>query len=54
VPEPLLVPGEADATRFDIAARIDGRVGEIPDQNAKIASRLSNENTGRLDTVTPS
>jgi hypothetical protein len=34
--------------------RVDGRVGEIPDQNAKIASRLSNENTGRLDTVTPS
>ena len=53
-PEPPLVQGEADATRFDIAARIDGRVGEIPDQNANIASRLSNENTGRLDTVTPS
>ena len=30
------------------------RVGEIPDQNAKIVSRSSNENTGRLDTVTPS
>src|SRR5262249_50873448 len=29
-PEPLLVQGEADATRFDIAARVDGRVGEIP------------------------
>src|SRR5580704_11579124 len=28
--EPLLVQGEADATRFDIAARVDGRVGEIP------------------------
>jgi HlyD family secretion protein len=34
-PEPLLVQGEADATRFDIAARVDGRVGETPDQNAK-------------------
>jgi HlyD family secretion protein len=29
-PEPLLVQGEVDATRMDIAARIDGRVGEIP------------------------
>jgi HlyD family secretion protein len=29
-PQPLLVQGEADATRFDIAARVDGRVGEIP------------------------
>src|SRR5947209_6958030 len=28
-PEPLLVQGEADATRFDIAARVDGRVKEI-------------------------
>jgi HlyD family secretion protein len=28
--EPLLVQGEVDATRFDIAARVDGRVGEIP------------------------
>lgn len=28
--EPLLVQGEADATRFDIAARVDGRVAEIP------------------------
>ena len=28
-PEPLLVQGEADATRFDIAARVDGRVREI-------------------------
>jgi HlyD family secretion protein len=28
--QPLLVQGEVDATRFDIAARIDGRVGEIP------------------------
>ena len=28
--EPLLVQGEADATRFDIAARVEGRVGEVP------------------------
>ena len=28
--EPLLVQGEVDATRFDLAARVDGRVGEIP------------------------
>lgn len=27
---PLLVQGEVDATRFDIAARVDGRVGEVP------------------------
>src|SRR6201995_1447444 len=29
-PEPLLVQGEADATRLDIAAHVDGRVKEIP------------------------
>src|ERR1700757_5164904 len=29
-PEPLLVQGEADATRLDIAARVDGRVKEVP------------------------
>src|SRR6478609_7954559 len=29
-PEPLLVQGEVDATRMDIAARVDGRVAEIP------------------------
>src|SRR5215467_6021073 len=28
-PVPLLVQGEVDATRFDIAARVDGRVAEI-------------------------
>src|SRR6478735_8397043 len=28
--EPLLVQGEVDATRLDIAARVDGRVREIP------------------------
>src|SRR5262245_13197376 len=29
-PEPLVVQGEVDATRFDIAARVDGRVSEVP------------------------
>jgi HlyD family secretion protein len=29
-PQPLLVQGEVDATRFDIAARVDGRVGDVP------------------------
>jgi HlyD family secretion protein len=28
--EPLLVQGEVDATRLDIAARVDGRVAQIP------------------------
>jgi HlyD family secretion protein len=29
-PQPLIIQGEADATRIDIAARIDGRVGKRP------------------------
>ena len=29
-PQPLLVQGEVDATRFDIAARVDGRVAQVP------------------------
>jgi HlyD family secretion protein len=29
-PHPLLLQGEVDATRYDIAARVDGRVGEVP------------------------
>jgi HlyD family secretion protein len=29
-PQPLVVQGEADATRIDIAARVDGRVGARP------------------------
>src|SRR6476659_5881815 len=29
-PQPLRVQGEVDATRLDIAARIDGRVADIP------------------------
>jgi HlyD family secretion protein len=34
-PPPLLVQGEVDATRFDIAARVDGRVGDIPVQRGQ-------------------
>jgi HlyD family secretion protein len=34
-PEPLLVQGEADATRLDIAARVDGRVKEIPAERSQ-------------------
>jgi HlyD family secretion protein len=34
-PEPLLVQGEADATRLDIAARVDGRVKAIPVQRGQ-------------------
>jgi HlyD family secretion protein len=30
VPPPLMIQGEADSTRTDIAARVDGRVAEIP------------------------
>ena len=28
--QPLLVQGEVEATRLDIAARVDGRVGDVP------------------------
>src|SRR6266508_833767 len=47
-PQPLLVQGEVDATRFDIAARVDGRVGEIPVERAKIVAeaQLANINAG--------
>jgi HlyD family secretion protein len=41
-PQPLLVQGEADATRVDIAARIDGRVGQRP------VSRGNNVTAGQL------
>ena len=34
-PQPLLVQGEVDATRFDLAARVDGRVAEIPVQRGQ-------------------
>jgi HlyD family secretion protein len=30
MPQPLIIQGEADATRIDIAARVDGRVGDRP------------------------
>src|SRR6186713_1562686 len=50
-PQPLLVQGEVDATRLDIAARVDGRVGEVPvargqniDANAVLA-RIDNPET---------
>ena len=33
--QPLVVQGEVDATRYDIAARVDGRVGEIPVQRGE-------------------
>jgi HlyD family secretion protein len=33
--EPLLVQGEVDATRFDLAARVDGRVAKIPVQRGQ-------------------
>jgi hypothetical protein len=42
--QPLLVQGEADATRFDIAARVDGRVAEIPverGQNVAAGARIA-------------
>jgi HlyD family secretion protein len=29
-PQPLIIQGEADATRIDVAARVDGRVGKRP------------------------
>ena len=29
-PQPILIQGEADATRIDIAARVDGRVAKAP------------------------
>jgi HlyD family secretion protein len=39
--EPLLVQGEgeADATRLDIAARVDGRVAEIPVERGHESAR---------------
>ena len=37
-PEPLLIQGEVDATRMDLAARVDGRVGEIPVERGQDAA----------------
>ncbi|MDW6023402.1 efflux RND transporter periplasmic adaptor subunit [Mesorhizobium sp. BAC0120] len=42
LPQPLLVQGEADATRVDIAARIEGRVGQRP------VERSDNVTAGQL------
>ncbi len=41
-PQPLIIQGEADATRVDIAARVDGRVGKRP------VSRGDNVGAGQL------
>jgi HlyD family secretion protein len=41
-PQPILIQGEADATRVDIAARIDGKVGRRP------VSRGDNVSAGQL------
>jgi HlyD family secretion protein len=41
-PQPVLIQGEADATRIDIAARVDGRVGKRP------VERGDNVATGQL------
>src|SRR3954462_15358665 len=38
-PQPLLVQGEVDATRLDIAARVDGRVADLPvERGEKVAA----------------
>jgi HlyD family secretion protein len=37
-PQPLIVQGEADATRIDIAARVDGRVGKRPVERGENAA----------------
>ena len=38
-PQPLLIQGEADATRIDLAARVDGRVATIPvDRGQNVAA----------------
>lgn len=38
-PQPLLVQGEANATRIDIAARVEGRIGERPvDRGQNVAA----------------
>jgi HlyD family secretion protein len=41
-PQPLIIQGEADATRIDIAARVDGRLGKRP------VSRGDNVAAGQL------
>jgi len=50
--EPLLVQGEVDATRLDIAARVDGRVKEIPIERGQnvpanaVLVKIDNPETG--------
>ena len=34
-PVPLMIQGEADSTRIDIAARVDGRIAKIPVQRGQ-------------------
>ena len=46
-PQPLLVQGEVDATRFDIAARVDGRVGEIPVERGQASVVLAQKTYDR-------
>src|SRR6267154_578319 len=46
-PEPLLVQGEVDATRLDIAARVDGRVKEIPVNRGQTRANESGDGCGR-------
>lgn len=41
-PQPLVIQGEADATRIDIAARVDGRVAQRP------VERSDNVTAGQL------
>ncbi len=54
-PQPLLVQGEVDATRFDIAARIDGRVAEIPvERGQNIAAGAVLVRIGNPETVAKS
>ena len=48
-PVPLLVQGEVDATRLDIAARVDGRVAEIPvvrGQNVTVGASVNVRRSG--------
>src|SRR2546428_1101789 len=48
-PQPLLVQGEVDATRFDIAARVDGRVASTsPCTSSGWGRTRSEEHTSEL------
>ena len=38
-PQPLTIQGEADATRIDIAARVDGRVAKRPVSRGRTSLR---------------